>query len=119
MIRRYKNWILVAFLTLAGLVAISQQAESTKSENSKYPRWVSEMGYWVIESNTNSPSNHIIRFYNAGNILVYKETLTGVRLNPEKMKVKMKLKKILESSVLSWEKIKKSSEELAKVKSVL
>jgi hypothetical protein len=85
----------------------------------KVPRWVSDKGYWVVESNINFPRNHIIRFYNADNILVYKETLTGMKLNPERTRIKIKLKKVLESSVVTWEKAKKSNEEMALVKTVL
>jgi hypothetical protein len=58
----------------------------------------------VVESNT--PLDHIIRFYNNDNELLHKETLTGIKLNPERRKVKMELKKVLESSVLAWEKKK-------------
>jgi hypothetical protein len=50
---------------------------------------------------------------------VYKETLTEVKLNPEKRKVKMKLKKVLEESVEAWQRSREPSEELAYVKTIL
>jgi len=116
---RKKNWMFIAFLSLVSLVAFGQVRESKEISAPKFPRWVSDKGYWVVESNINFPMNHIIRFYNADNVLVYKETLSGVKLNPERTKIKMKLKKVLESSVVTWQKVKKGNEEMALVKSVL
>ena len=77
-------------------------------KQSSTPRWLSDKGYWVIETKTSQPLNHVIRFYTNDNVLVYKETLTGVRLHPEKRKVRMKLKKVLDESIMAWEKQKKT-----------
>ncbi len=109
-------WMIVVTFNLVSFIGYAQNRPS------KIPRWVSEKGYWVIESNINSPVNHIIRFYNNENELLYQETLTGVKMNAGKRKVKMKLKKVLESSFLAWEKKKDgliAVEEMALVKSVL
>jgi len=114
-----KTWLFIAFLNLVALGAFGQLKESKEVVKPKFPRWVSDKGYWIVESNIHFPTNHIIRFYNTDNVLVYKETLAGVKLNPDRIKIKMKLKKILESSVVSWKKIKKTNEEMALVKSVL
>ncbi|MEP7374380.1 MAG: hypothetical protein ABI675_13385 [Chitinophagaceae bacterium] len=114
-----RSWIVVAILSLISMGSFAQSAAFKDEEKPKFPRWVSDKGYWVVESNIKAPKDHIIRFYNTGNVLVYKETLVDVKLNPEKVKTKMKLKKILESSVMAWENKKQSSEELALVKSVL
>ena len=119
MTHRRISWLFIFLLSLVSMGALGQMAESWEGGRPKFPRWVSDKGYWVIESNTNSPLNHIIRFYNTDNVLVYKETLTAIKLNPEKKRIKMRLKKILEASVLTWEKKKQVSEELALVKSVL
>jgi len=116
---RRKSWKFIAFLSLVSMGAFGQLTTSKEVSKPKFPRWVSDKGYWVVESNINFPRNHIIRFYNADNVLVYKETLAGVKLDPERTKIKMKLKKVLESSVVTWEKVKKSNEEMALVKSVL
>lgn len=105
--------IAVIFLSLISCYSFAQ------NEPSSSPRWVSEKGYWVAESNIHSPLDHVIRFYNNDNVLVYKETLSGVKLNLNKRKVKMKLKKVLDSSVLAWEKKKEGSEENALVKTIL
>lgn len=119
MTHRRKSWIIIAALSLVSMGTFGQLATSKNMGKPKFPRWVSDKGYWVVESNINSPRDHIIRFYNTNNVLVYKETLAGVKLNAEKTKVKMKLKKILESSVVTWEKKKQGNEEMALVKSVL
>jgi hypothetical protein len=119
MTHRRKSWIIIAALILISMGPYGQLAAFRNGGKPKFPRWVSDKGYWVVESNINSPKDHIIRFYNTENILVYKETLAGIKLNAQKKKVKMKLKRILESSVKAWEKKKQSLEELARVKSVL
>ena len=121
MTHRTRSWLVVALLSLISIVSFAQFRPSQQERRPKFPGWVSDKGYWVVESNINSPLNHIIRFYNNDNELLYKETLMGVKLNPEKRKVKMKLKKVLESSMLAWEKKKNSlipDEELALVRSV-
>jgi hypothetical protein len=87
-----------------------------QDEQPSIPDWVSDKGHWVVETNAHSPLNHIIWFYNNDNVLVYKETLTGVKLNLERRKTKMKLKRVLESSVTAWESKKVSTEEKAWVK---
>ena len=68
--------------------------------------WASDKGYWVIEGNIHAPLDHIIRFYNNANDLVYTETLSGVKLDIRKKKVKMKLKKALETTLLLCEQHK-------------
>lgn len=101
--------------------SFAQLISSQKDRRPKFPSWVSDKGYWVVESNINSPLNHIVRFYNNDNELLYRENLTGVKLDPEKRKVKMKLKKVLESTVLTLEKKKDGlipGEEMAFVRSV-
>ena len=68
--------------------------------------WASDKGYWVIEGNVHTPLNSIIRFYNNANELVYTETLSGVKLDIRKRRVKMKLKKALEKTLLLCEQHK-------------
>lgn len=100
---------------LFSFVAILSSAQKKSSSS----QWVSDKGYWVIETNKNKPMNHIVRFYNTSNVLVYKETLSDIKLNPQKRKVRMKLKKVLDESVAAWEDKKEPSEELAYVKAIL
>jgi hypothetical protein len=99
------TWIMGAVLCLFSLSSFAQ------GDKQATPRWVSDKGYWVVENNIHDPFNHIIRFYNNDDVMVYKETLSGVRLNTNKVKVKMKLKKVLETSALAWEQKKVSEED--------
>ena len=94
-----KKGIAIAIICLLTFAATAQH----KPASTAAP-WVSELGYWVLETNLHTPRHHIVRFYNNENLLVYTETLDGVKLNPCKRKVKMKLKKALETSLLSWQK---------------
>ena len=87
----FKALMFSTFFAFVFITAFSQD------EPTRIPKWYSEKGYWVVESNIHSPLEHIVRFYNNDNVLLYKETLTNTRLNPEKRSVKMKLKKVLES----------------------
>jgi hypothetical protein len=98
-------WIIVSALLLISIGSIAQYKQK-EEKRPGFPGWVSEKGYWVVESNQASPTDHIIRFYDNLHNLVYSEKLTGIHLNPEKKKVKMKLKKILEAAVLAYEENK-------------
>jgi len=69
--------------------------------------WVSEKGYWMLESDLHTPLKHIIRFYNNDNILVHTENLVGVKLNINKRNVKIKLKKALEETLILCEQHKR------------
>jgi hypothetical protein len=67
------------------------------------PEWVSEKGWWVVESNSHTPKKHIVYFYNNDGVLVYKEKIEGLRINPSKKTTRLQLKQVLETSVLAWE----------------
>jgi hypothetical protein len=95
--KSFKTWIAIGLLGLLSITAAAQE------QRSKPAPWVSDKGYWVVESNINSPLNHTVWFYNNTGVMIYKESLTGVKLNPDKRKVKMKLKKVLETAVLAWQ----------------
>jgi hypothetical protein len=110
---------LIAGLAITVLSFLSGYAFT--QDRTRTPDWVSDKGYWVLESNTHSPLEHIIWFYTNDNTLVYKETLSGVKLDPSKRKVKMKLKRALEDMILVWEKKKgpEPVEETALLRNVL
>jgi hypothetical protein len=95
-----KTWAVAIVLLSSSFTALAQAKSPT------IPKWVSGKGYWVAESNIHHPLQHIIWFYDNDGLLMYKETLTGTRLNVKRTKVKMKLKKVLEEIVLAWEKKK-------------
>jgi hypothetical protein len=120
MTHRSKNWLVISIFTLTVLGPFAQRVAS-QEKRPKVPHWISDKGYWVIEGNAADPLNHIVRLYNNDNQLLYKETLMGIKLNPDKRKVKMKLKRALESAVLAWERKKSGdalTEEMAFVKAV-
>lgn len=107
----FKTGLFIAAFLFAYLIAPAQE--------NPVPKWVSEKGYWVVEGNVHSPLNNTIRFYNNEDVLVYTESLKGVKLNTNKRKVKMKLKKALETAITAWESKKEKMEGLALVKNSL
>ena len=89
---------------------VMHSAVFAQSSQPSTPKWVSDKGWWVVESNIHSPKQHIVYFYNNDGTLVYKEKVEGLRLNPNKRIIKMELKQVLETSVLAWEKQHQSKE---------
>lgn len=83
------------------------------------PRWVSEKGWWVVESNIHAPKKHIVYFYNNDGVLVYKEKIEGLRIRPAKKTTKMQLKQALETAVQAWERKRQLKEEEALVAGIL
>src|SRR3954462_4742300 len=67
------------------------------------PKWISDKGYWVIESNIKSPDTSIVHFYNNDQVQIYSENLQGIRLNLKKKKTLTGLKEVLEHSLLAWQ----------------
>lgn len=61
--------------------------------------WVSDKGYWVAESNIKTPMDHTIRFYTNDHELIHTEKISGVKLNLDKKKTKMKMKNALEKTI--------------------
>ena len=101
MLQKLKTGLSLIILSLISIGALAQEQKKTLH---KFPPWVSDKGYWVVETNLHSPLNHLVSFYNNDNVLLHKKTLTGVKLNPDKRKIKMKLKKELESAIIAWER---------------
>jgi len=92
---------LLLFLTTS-LTSLAQDEAQPVSK--RIPRWISDKGYWVVESNVKTPFNSIIHFYDNDNVLVYREKVDGVKINLNKSRTKMRLKKILEQSIVAYEK---------------
>ena len=102
--------------SLAVLICcLSLSFVSVQDPAPRIPAWFSNKGYWVLETNMNSPLQHVVRFYNNHRQLLYTETLNGVKLDPKQRKVKMKLKKVLETAVANWEERKISEVDKAYV----
>lgn len=109
----FRTAIMLVLVTMISLGSVAQSNQVPK------PRWVSDKGYWVIETHTEGTLRQVIHFYNNDNQLVYDEVMEGLVVKASKRNVKMKLKKILETSVASWELNKQSTENLALVSSAL
>ena|SRR5687767_9024632 len=106
------------FVTL--IVGLMIQAATFAQGNARVsPDWVSEKGWWVIESNIHTPKQHIFYFYNNDGVLVYKEKIEGMRINTTKRTTRLQLKQVLETSVLTWEKQRLRKENEALVVNIL
>lgn len=99
---------LVLRITLAvivlSLLCIAVQAQDAPTPITSTPKWVSEKGFWVVESNVKNRDESVIYFYNNNKVQVYKEVVNGKQLNLKKRKTLMSLKKVLETAVLAWER---------------
>ena len=89
-----KAVLLVVFVMPSFMVFAQEETESHAT-----PRWISDKGYWIIESNIKIPGSSVIHFYNNNNQEVYSEKVEGITLNLKKRKTLMRLKKALEQSV--------------------
>jgi hypothetical protein len=98
---------------------VMQAAIFAQNKPRNAPEWVSEKGWWVVESNIHVPKQHTVYFYNNDGVLVYKEKIEGLRINPAKTITKMQLKQVLETTVLAWEKQHRLKENEALVASQL
>jgi hypothetical protein len=101
--------IVVTALILS-LLCLTVQAQEIPSLDSK-PRYVSDKGFWMVQSNVSNPKESIIYFYNNNKVEVYKEVVSGEKLKLNKRKTLMSLKKILETAVLAWEQNKPIKED--------
>lgn len=86
-------------LAMANVQVVAQDKQPVKPA---IPRWAPEEGYWVAESNKHQPKQCTIFFYTNEHTLIYKEKIEGVKLNLNSSRVKMRLKKVLETSLIAW-----------------
>jgi len=94
----------IFFLTATIVSSFFLNSFSVAAQNkARMARCVSVNGYWVSKSNIHAPLDHVIQFYNNDHQLVYSETLTGIKLNTNKRKTKLKLKNALEQSLQDWQ----------------
>jgi hypothetical protein len=90
-----KHVLTVLFVLLAAAAYCQKIGKKTS--------WVSEKGFWMVESNVKTPRSSTIYFFNNDKVLVYKEKVEGMRVKINRQRVRMSLKKILEASVVAWE----------------
>ncbi len=103
--------MLVLFSTTS-VIAVAQENETAVKAT---PKWISEKGYWVIESNIKLPKTSVVNFYNNDNVLIYSEKVEGVKLNTERRQTCMRLKKVLDQSLIVWGKMQlPNNEQLVK-----
>ena len=86
------------------IFAMSLNVQSQGNQIKKEPRWISDKGFWQVETNIRTPYKSIIYFYNNEKRMIYKENVEGVILDLSKKRVKIRLRKALESAVLTWNK---------------
>lgn len=90
-------------IIITGLLIINSSLSAQQGyKKEKSPRWVSEKGFWQIETNIKTPAKNIVYFYNNNNVLIYKENVDGVIFKLEKKRVKMRLKRALENAIMAW-----------------
>ncbi len=97
-----KNLGTLITLALFALVTVTANAQKAETSETSKPKWISKHGYWVIENNINTPKSSTIFFYNNNNTLVYTEKVEGVKLNINRRKTLMKLKEVLDESLIAW-----------------
>ena len=97
--------VVICIVISVGLFAQLTSIKHKKSQPD-LPAWVSDKGYWVVESNIHQRDSHTVFFYSNDNVLMYKEKLEGIKLNVEKRRIKMKLKRALETSAIAWQRAK-------------
>src|SRR5438128_6197069 len=95
---------IAALLALFTVASTTMFAQENDREVRSIPKWISDKGFWIIESNIKTPDTSVIHFYNNDNVQVYSEKMEGITLNLKKRKTLMRLKKALEESLLAWDK---------------
>ncbi|RYZ29299.1 MAG: hypothetical protein EOO10_06735 [Chitinophagaceae bacterium] len=92
--------ILITVFSLLFSNPINAQDDEPKPET---PKWLSNVGYWVVESNKKTPKDAIVYFYNNENMLVYKEEIRNQKLKLNRKKTLLRLKSALEEAVIAYE----------------
>ena len=110
----------ISFMVLLSFISVAVSAQ-TEEEITPVPtpKWVSDNGYWIVETNINTPKNNTIYFYNNDHVLIYKEKLDGVVLKVKKRSVKMNLKKVLDQSITAYNERQKASEDQMLVANII
>lgn len=97
-------------LLAAAFSANAQEEESTPIA-SVIPKYVSDKGYWVVEGNIHNKQEHTIHFYNNNDLKIYQETIPG-KLNLNRHKTLMHMKRMLDAAVIAWEQKRPVNENL-------
>ncbi len=108
-----KTFTLLLTFVLSSSVLMAQEEESST------PKWISDKGFWIIESNVKTPDTSVIHFYNNDKVEIYSEQVQGITLNLKKRKTLMGLKKVLDESVVAWQQSHLSRENKQLVSNIL
>lgn len=99
---KQKSIFFIMILAL-GFVSIAARAqEEPVASPVKTPKWVSDKGFWVVETTT-QPRQCTVYFYNNDKELVYKEAVDG-KMKLQKRKTLLYMKSVLETAVAAYEK---------------
>lgn len=107
------------FCVFAVLSIVHLSAKAQDEALNKIPRWTPDEGYWVAQTNVNEPMQCTIFFYTDNHELIYREKIVGVTLNLNARRVKMRLKKVLATSLQAWRKQRRAKENEGLVISLL
>jgi hypothetical protein len=100
-----KIMLLPLILVLASTSVIAQ-----KSKTQKEPE-----GFWVIESNVKTPRQSTVYYYNRSSVVIYREDVSGKKLNTNRRKTVRRLNQVLDQSLIAWKNNNsKSNGELVK-----
>ncbi|MEO6731082.1 MAG: hypothetical protein ABIN01_07680 [Ferruginibacter sp.] len=90
-------------LLLIGCVSMVNAQATERNTSPKSPKWVSDKGFWVIETNIKTPRHSIVHFYTNEKQHVYQEQVDNVVLNVKKRRTLMKLKRVLDKVMYEWQ----------------
>lgn len=79
------------FLLMLALGAVAKSQTKTSA--------CTDFANWVIESNTKTPKNATVKFYNHKQELIYQEEITGIKLNVKNKKIVEKLNTVLQQLI--------------------
>lgn len=85
-----------AFILFIAVFAATQMFAQNK------PDFVPEKGYWQLVSNVKNKKNVTVRFFNSNNEMIYEETLTNAKMNPERRKVRRQLYYAFQDAYNQW-----------------
>jgi len=91
-----KVYLFIFFWLLSATICFAQPSPAS--------RWVSEKGYWQIVSNIKTPKSNTVYFYTNHGDLVYSEKIEDIKINLKKKKTLLKLKEVLEQTVIAWQR---------------
>ena len=112
-----KQWLKKA-IVLGSILPVSFFVSAQENTARPVNQWM-ETGYWVVESNIQSPKTNIIYIYNDNDSLIYKEKIEGMRINIKRKAIVKKLEKAVETSLLAWSASKNAKDKNTLVITIL